>query len=419
MRYRLLTVWTCTVSMMLLSMTMNVQAQKRESVTVRDRIPRISLKRAVQELKAMSEDDFALAMTDNHFVVFARITHATRPLSDLSRSVLSLWTRAVQSQQRLTFSHDEIEVAIGEQRYWCPANMNHIGDLVRATRANEGVFLYVMALGLREDTPVFYTVNFGSIEEYGTHEDVLEDLLEGAERLTDPEESLALIYEMQRRWSGEDWWKQEETQRIVHFVKGEALLAKGDLKAAEPHLSKVRGYIAEHPWDDFTQTMLSVLTRVSFRRELTSLACDYAMQIESPEDETEEAFCNSCVRTILHPDDLGKPLKDLTVMNDPSSVEIIDRGPNHASYAMNGFQITLTADPASGIVQEKRITVRVANEDVMDWMESAVEDTIEDYVEKLEQGAESEGRDVSTAPSKFSMSRSETEAGEILEVLIR
>jgi hypothetical protein len=409
--------WACAAAaLLLLFLAPCGYAQMRECVTSHNRITRISLGQAVREMLDM-DADYSYAMQDYAFVVFARITHRARALSDLSRATISMWTRAARNGERLSFSQNEVEVACGGQKYWFPMYKQYIGDILNTTRMGEGLYLYVWALGARENTPVFFIVNYGTINEWGSHDEVLEDAVEVATTLRAPEEALAIVTEMETQWSGEEWWREADTKLAVRYVKGIAHMGLGHKTEAEPFLQEVREYIAQNPTDDFTQTMLPALVRLAFKQGMPRQACSDAMRIESPDDDIEEAYCDTCLSRVLHAAELGKNLASLTEAKTAPYDALLDHGPGHASYAAHGLQVMLHADPATGVVKEKRVLIRSVNEDALDWMESVTEDFLEELAEENESVAEEEGQDGSPERTRVDMVRREVDDGELLEVV--
>jgi hypothetical protein len=77
----------------------------------------------------------------------------------------------------------------------------------------------------------------------------------------------------------------------------------------------------------------------------------------------------------------------------------------------------LHADPATGVVKEKRVLIRSVNEDALDWMESVTEDFLEELAEENESVAEEEGQDGSPERTRVDMVRREVDDGELLEVV--
>ncbi len=358
-------------------------AQMRESVTVYDRIDRLPLRQVADELLS-ADDGFSYAMQDFEFMVFAKITHRVRALSDLSRSTISLWTRAAHGGVRLPFSRDEVEIECGERRFWCPIFKQYIGDILHKTRTGEGIYLHVWGLGAQDRTPVFYIVNFGTISEWGSRDDVLEDAIEGCTDRGDPEEALAIVTEMEHQWSGEDWWQEKRTSTAINVIKTIGHLTRGDHAAAETTLKNTREYIAQNPGDEFVQDILPALVRAEFSQGMEQQACADAMRIESADDDIEESFCESCLRRVLHAAELGKDLATIGETDTTFGNAVMDRGPAHMTYTWYGLQVRLNADPATGKVTEKRVTLRCANEDVLDWTESVVEDLLDELEEESE-----------------------------------
>jgi len=215
---------------------------------------RTTLKMAVAGLASREEDRF-YDIEGTRSTVFARITHAVRPMSDETRAALSLWKSITDEERKLDVSRDEVEVVYGKETLWMPVSRLEKIDLFRETQAGNGAYLMIRVLGRRGNAPILFIEYFTSMEEMGI-ERVFRDAVNCATKLKDFQESVDIIEEIGKRWSETAQWNGEKHSMALSYIRGLSYWHAGDYTLAEQYLEPAEQYIKSRPDDELSSVMI-------------------------------------------------------------------------------------------------------------------------------------------------------------------